>query len=172
MRRPNVDGLPDVPSMPDGYALRVGRADDAERLAALLRSSFLDPEWDADRATKVLLAAPDVRETFLIERDGRLVATASSQLLPDRWPGSGVVHFVGADPAEGGKGLGYAVTLAVLHDFASIGCKDVVLTTDDHRLPAIKTYLRLGFRPHDCHPTHAERWATVFESLGQSVAFA
>ena len=40
------------------------------------------------------------------------------------------------------------------------------LWTDDWRLPAIKTYLNLGFEPDIEHESHPERWRAVFEKLG------
>ena len=42
----------------------------------------------------------------------------------------------------------------------------VVLFTDDHRLAAIKTYLKLGFEPQMVHDSHPERWREVLAKLG------
>jgi hypothetical protein len=39
--------------------------------------------------------------------------------------------------------------------------------TDDHRLPALKVYLGLGFRPDLGHPSYAERWERLFAQLGE-----
>ena len=46
-----------------------------------------------------------------------------------------------------GKNLGYSLSLAALNYFRKKGIKEVFLYTDDFRLPAIKTYLKLGFKP-------------------------
>ena len=85
--------------------------------------------------------------------------------LPDAYPDSGYLHWVGASPDYAGKRLGYAVTLAVLEEFVRLGCKDAVLETDDARLPAIRTYLNLGFLPTHRHETHAERWSAIEQNL-------
>jgi mycothiol synthase len=69
------------------------------------------------------------------------------------------------DPAHQGQKLGYIVSLAVLNMFVERGCKDAVLETDDHRLPAIKTYRNLGFHPEHRHETHPERWARILADL-------
>jgi mycothiol synthase len=167
MRRPDLKDLPD-PMLPLGYKLRVADPQDSDNLAAVLSTSFEEP-WSPELAYQRFFEDPTVQRTFLIEHDGEAVATASSQLLPDRFPGSGVVHWVGASPAHAGKGLGVAVCLAVLHDHRDRGCMDSVLTTDDHRLAAIKSYLKLGFEPVMSHESHPERWEAVLRSLGQRI---
>ncbi len=43
------------------------------------------------------------------------------------------------------------------------------LCTDDWRLPAVKTYLNLGFEPEIIHESHPARWKAVFETLGVAV---
>jgi mycothiol synthase len=159
MRRPSLADLPPLAS-PHGYALRQARADDAEGLAALLVRAFNDP-WDAARATRDLLAAPDVLRTFLVLSGDAVVATASAQLVPKRWPGSGVLHWVATDPAHAGHRLGRLASLAALHALRDHGCGDARLLTDDHRLPAVRTYLGLGFEPEPVEADHAERWTAV-----------
>lgn len=101
----------------------------------------------------------------MIAYDGKPVATTSARLLPDRFPDSGYVHWVAADPAHQGHRLGYIVTLATLYEFARMGCKDAVLETDDDRLAAIKTYQNLGFKPEHRNALHIERWAKVAADL-------
>jgi len=49
---------------------------------------------------------------------------------------------------------------------AELGLTDVDLTTDDPRLPAIKTYLKLGFLAYETDPSHPARWDMVEEKLG------
>jgi mycothiol synthase len=58
----------------------------------------------------------------------------------------------------GGKGLGLQVSLAALHHMANSGKEASILETDDFRIPAIKTYLRLGYKPLLIHENQAERW--------------
>ncbi|HZP81973.1 MAG TPA: GNAT family N-acetyltransferase [Chthonomonadaceae bacterium] len=165
MRRPNLDGLPELPPMPPGYLLRPGCAVDAESLAALLAIAFATSAWTPEKALSELLANPDVKQTYLITCEGRVVATASALLLPETYPGTGIVHYVAADPEHKGRRLGYLVSLAVLHEFARLGCKDALLRTDDPRLPAIKTYLDLGFEPVFIDETHVARWQKVTAAL-------
>ncbi len=165
MRRPNLDALPEIPPLPPGYVLREYQPGDLEPLAALMRIAFEDPQWTPEKLREALIDAPDVKKTFVIVYEGVPVATASARLLPDRFPGSGYVHWVAADPAHKGQRLGYIVTLAVLHEFVRLGCRDAVLETDDNRLAAIKTYQNLGFVPENTHESHPERWAEIIARL-------
>ncbi len=171
MRRPNLDDLPAPPALPDGYVLRAYEPGDLEGLAALLRAAFNDTEWTAAKVHSDLLDPPDVTKTYVIAAGSQIAATASVRVLPEAYPGSGYVHWVAADPTLSGKQLGYAVTLATLYEFASMGLKDAVLETDDHRLPAIATYRKLGFVPEERHATHGERWVAVLANLMHAANF-
>lgn len=165
MRRADLDDLPALPPLPDGYRLRLAGDADADALAAVLWTAFDDDDWTVTRVHADLLHAPDVVSTFVIDFEGRPVATASTRLLPDAHPGSGYVHWVGALPAHAGRRLGFVVSLAVLHECARRGCRDAVLETDDFRLPAIKTYQNLGFRPEMRDEAHVALWQAVEEKL-------
>lgn len=171
MRRPDLNNLPPIPPMPSGYALRDYQEGDLEPLAALLKKAFPEMEWTPEKARESLIDDPTVKRTFVITQNGVPVATASARLAPDKFPGSGYVHWVAADPEHKGLGLGYIVSLAALHEFVRLGCKDVVLETDDHRLAAIKTYQKLGFAPEYAHESHTERWAVILSNLLASANF-
>ena len=168
MRRRDLEGLLEV-SLPRGLALRESVPEDAPALALLLRSSFEDDRWTEERVRSSLTEAPDVARTFVIADGTTLLATASARLLPEQYPGSGYVHWVAASPASRGQRLGYWVSLAVLHEFVRLGCRNAVLETDDFRLPAIKTYLNLGFGPVHRDETHPARWAVSLERLTSAV---
>ena len=168
MRRPDLAELPPLPlptDLPDGYALRLCEKGECASLAAVLDLAFPGDDWDVAKTNKNLLEAEDVRATFVIEHDGKIVATASVQMPPGAVSGTGTVHWVGADPSQKGKRLGHLVTLAVLHRFIEEGCADANLSTDDARLPAIKTYLNLGFVPDYRDETHPLRWSRIFQAL-------
>jgi mycothiol synthase len=75
------------------------------------------------------------------------------------------VHYVAAAPDHAGKKLGYLASLATLYEFVRLKCKMAVLDTDDYRLPAIKTYLNLGFMPYHRDDTHEARWTAVDAAL-------
>lgn len=170
MRRENLLELPE-PEVPAGYLVRRATAADAPAMAALMTAAFepdsgapMDPEAVFER----LLLAPIVRATYLVTDEAGLVrASASAAYLPDRFDDVGYVHWVAADPACAGSGLGRAASAAVLHEFATWGVVAAVLETDDHRLPAVASYLKLGFRPFWYRRDHPARWAAVLDAMAR-----
>jgi mycothiol synthase len=169
MRRPNLEGLPDLPPLPAGYTWRELCEEDLEPVAALMSTAFEDDSWTPERVHREFLASPEVKKTFVIGWNEAAVATASAQ-IPEAAPETGFLHWVAADPEHRGRRLGYRVSLAVLHELARRGCRDAALLTDDPRLPAIKTYQNLGFLPEHRNETHADRWKAVAARLsGESL---
>lgn len=165
MERVGFDGLPPL-ELPEGYTLRTALPGngDAEPWCRVIGESFEESLGPGDWRGRMVERddyAPD-RILFVCDPQGEPVATAAAYggLL------TGYVHYVGTAPAATGKRLGYWVSLAVLHLFAERGCERARLHTDDFRLPAIKTYWRLGFRPRITHDSHPHRWRKVAETLG------
>ena len=77
----------------------------------------------------------------------------------------GIVHMVGVHSNHTGHKLGRCVTLSVLLYLREHSFKCAKLGTDDFRLPAIKTYLNLGFLPVYVDVTQPERWREIFKKL-------
>lgn len=164
MKRPGL-ALGDYPDSPD---VRRAKGDDAEGLARVFKTAFPEMDWDAARARKELLDAADVRATFLVGDSGAVLGTASARYFEQRFPGVGYVHWVAVDPVARGRGVFDAVMAAVHRQFAADGRPVAVLETDDHRLPAIAAYLRLGYVPQYVEPDHEVRWSAVFTKLAES----
>ena len=168
MLRPHLRDLPPVPPLPGGYGLRLAAGEaDVEALATVLSAAFANP-WDAARVRCKLTEAPDVRAVYVVTWQDHPVATAASRSLPDTFPGSGYVHWVGTHPEHQGRGLAAALLARLLRDFAERGDRDAVLETDDFRLPALRAYLACGFLPvYDvAGEDHRARWSAVFQALG------
>lgn len=159
----HVGPPPPAEAPPEGTEFRLGTHDDAEGLAALLTQTF--GPWTPQGALDGLLAHAEVPETHLLLRGGRIVATASLQLPADFSEAEANVHYVGALPSESGRGLGRWVTASVVRAAHARGRTTVRLTTDDERLPAVATYLKLGFAPNEWHDSHVSRWETVRSRL-------
>ncbi|MDE2126286.1 MAG: GNAT family N-acetyltransferase [Armatimonadetes bacterium] len=149
------------PKLPTGYSMRTASDADANELARLMTGAFPEMEWHAERVTNDLLDDSGVRTTFVIECAGQLTATATERYIPAQFPDAGYLHWVAADPAHRGLGLGRAVTIAVLNAFRTAGSNAAVLETDDTRTAALRLYWSLGFRPVLRAPDNAERWARL-----------
>lgn len=106
---------------------------------------------------------------FIANADGERVATITTITHQD---GSGYVHMVKTKESERGKKLGHAMARYALAVFEKRGVDRVVLTTDDFRLPAIKTYLDAGFKPviyPDPESDMNARWDAVLQALNYGV---
>ena len=164
MRQPDLSGLPAAPALAPGYVLRPAVPADHEELADLLSEAFGDT-WDAERVAGEFSPGNGVEVSYVVAAPAGVVATAAARQLPDRFPDAGYVHYVGARFSERGKQLGEVVTRRVLAHFAAAGLHQAVLETDDFRLPAIWTYLRLGFVPEPRVPGDVVRWSRVLRNL-------
>lgn len=165
MIRNDLRDLPPI-ILPPGCCVRSFHEGDGLAWTRIIAASFeaRPGQYDFD---SVMRADPAFRpdRVFFIERDGVPVATASAWHKPGKWGESGVVHYVGVLPGHRGMKLGYWVTLRTMRRFVGEDRTQAILETDDFRLPAIKTYLNLGFVPLVRHPSHPDRWRTVFVAL-------
>lgn len=125
-----------------------------------------DAHWfeDSIRNYPDLDSARDL--SFVTDAGGARIATSAAVRHAD---GTGYIHMVGALPACRGKGIGHAMLAHALEELQARACPVVTLTTDDHRLAAIKTYLDAGFRPvlrYDPDSDMRARWDAVIAALG------
>ena len=165
MRRLNLEGLGEV-SLPDGYEIRTYREGDDAAWAEIVNRSLGDG-WNAERCRRDLTGCPQFRPDglFFATWEGKPIGTTCA------WTGSidetqvGQVHMVGIVPEHRGKRLGYALCLSVLRFFKENRFQHARLSTDDFRLPAIKTYLNLGFEPHYADDDHKSRWDAIHAKL-------
>jgi mycothiol synthase len=126
-------------------------------------------DWTEESTRQQFLGDPGVSADavfFLIKRD-EYVATGTDKRLFA--PNSGYLHMVAVAPLYRGRRLGRCISLAALRHMTIRGCPDVVLDTDDYRVPAIRTYLSLGFVPDIVESDHGERWRRILATVaGQS----
>jgi mycothiol synthase len=167
MIREQLETLPRL-QLPEGYTARSQRLGDEEAWERIIMASFggehhFDKEIAADEPYM-----PE-RVWFVCDSDDVPVATASAWYRKQWNEDTGYLHMVGLLPEQAGKKLGYYVSLAVLHRMVHEGRTRAVLNTDDFRLPAIKTYLNLGFLPKLAGPDHYDRWKALSVTLGRPI---
>jgi len=73
--------------------------------------------------------------------------------------------WVAADPAHRGKGLGQAAIAAATRVLLEHGAKCIYLLTDDWRVPAIKSYIKVGYVSVYHNPEMRRRWQELFLKL-------
>lgn len=163
MFRPTLHDLPPLELPPDA-AIRHMRIDEAAVWERIMGAAFPEMTMSFDEKMRKDPACTPERVLFL-EHKGKPVATASAWKREEFGPDCGYLHWVGALPSCAGSGFGYAVSLAALMRMRDEGCVSAVLHTNDPRLPAIKTYLRLGFHVCVDHPTLPARWSAILKKL-------
>ncbi|HOX38939.1 MAG TPA: GNAT family N-acetyltransferase [Candidatus Brocadiia bacterium] len=149
--------------LPPGYMLRAYRPGDEQGMIRALHVAGFT-EWDRAKIDD-FLTKPERREgTHVVEHIGQIVAvTFASQENAEKRVGC--LDFVASDISHKGRGLGCAVCAGVARYLFGRGYVKVVLATDDWRLPAITTYLKIGFRPVLHREDMSARWAAVLDRL-------
>jgi len=152
--------------LPAGYTLRTFRRKDRGKYIQLMRKAGFTG-WN--QVETVLQKALPEGIFFVEDSQGNLVATACCLHNPTRFhPSGGELGWVAVDPDHRGKGLGLVVCQEAVRRFLGAGYRRIYLLTDDWRLPAIKTYWKLGFIPFLYNSEMKERWQKVIKKLGLS----
>ena len=101
---------------------------------------------------------------FFLTVDGAPAATIT--VICDYERKDGYIHMVTCKPEFRGRGLGNLLNDVALWCLKTEGMQTAYLTTDDWRIPAIKTYLKASFEPDlvSC-PDFKERWEKIFEII-------
>ncbi len=157
----DLSALPEL-ILPEGVTLHSEREDSPEAWSRIIDESF-GCSFDYQKTIRESLGYRPEGVLFL-SLDGRDVATTTAVEHRD-FPGYGWIHMVGIHSEARGRGLARPMVLAAMWELKRRGFTKVGLTTDDFRIPAIRTYLGLGFKPHMYHSSHPERWRAVFEQI-------
>ena len=166
MVRPNFDNLPEL-ELPTGYGMRSYLEGDEEHWARIISDSFGGAKRTA-QDTRDQITGRDVFRPdgfYLATYRGIPVGTACAWLDSIDETDVGNVHMVGVVAEHTGHKLGKWVSLAVLRYLRDNGFKCAKLDTDDFRIPAVKTYLNLGFIPVYVDDRQPERWQNLFQKL-------
>jgi mycothiol synthase len=167
MKRSSLSNLGKV-VLPLGYSLRHYKDSNDDLYWEQIISESFSQEYANgyfERSLKTHKSFKPERVLFICHNNGQPVATASAWFNPKYGTSTGQVHYVGVMPSHQGCRLGYYISLAVLHRLALEGFKYTVLETDDFRVAAIKTYLKLGFEPFLVHENQRERWKCLFREM-------
>lgn len=166
MRRERLDDLPPV-QLAEGYTWRPMCVGEEWAYIQVMNRSNFNGECDAAWFGRAFADDPAYDPSYLqiIWHGETPVAAAGAwhkEVEGEAW---GLIHWVGVDSSERGSGLGKAVTLAALHRLRERGFARAFLNTADWRLPAVATYLRLGFEPWPHEAAPQSLWDQVLADL-------
>ncbi|MBV7337138.1 GNAT family N-acetyltransferase [Chloroflexi bacterium TSY] len=152
--------------LPEGYSIRTFRPVDKEQFYTLMR--LVGFPIDNDEQFKLAYSKLIPNRWFMILDDllNTIVATAMClHNYKDLAPPWGTVGWLACDPEHQGKGLGYSISAAVTGRFIESGYTNIELYTEYYRLPALKTYLKLGYTPHLYSDEVSEIWTDVCKQV-------
>ena len=153
--------------VPIGYTLRTYRPGDEASFYRLMDlAGFKD--WDDEVLRPWFSMILPGGWYFIVDRASHeLVATAMAHHRPDaHQPFAGSLGWLAGHPDHAGKGLGMAVSAAVVRRLLQAGYENIYLFTEDWRLAALHIYLTLGWVPLLYMPDMEGRWRTVCDKIG------
>ena len=141
------DSIP-KPKLPIGYLLRTYLPGDEPRFFEVMSLAGW-PGWNVETLQPWLAKViPEGWFMVIHEPSDQIVCTAMAlHNYKSIYPFWGELGWLAGDPEHSGKGLGLSAAAAVVKRLISGGYRSIQLFTEDYRLPAIRTYLRLGFVP-------------------------
>ncbi len=163
------DELPPL-IVPEGYSLRTYEGPDDDDAWVHIMNNSLGNRHTVESFRAGILNCPQFTADILFFAcfNGSPVGSACAWRRTVTEHRAGYVHMVGLVPEHRSKGIGRLLVLRTLHSFRQRRFEAAELNTDDFRLPAIRTYLGLGFLPVMTDSDHPERWAAVFKNLTSS----
>ena len=131
----------------------------------IVQYGLSDGRKDADFYGSLMLDWPDYSEdkNFFIVSDGEPAATLTVVCHPENM--EGYIHMVACKEKFRGRGFGTLLNNLALKVLKDEGMETAYLTTDDWRIPAIKSYLSAGFVPVIPDGDMDARWKAVFEKI-------
>lgn len=95
---------------------------------------------------------------------GEEVATVT--VICDDKSKEGYIHMVAAKDSARGKGIGNLMSVFAVGELKRRKMETAYLTTDDFRIPAIKSYIKGGFYADLSTEDFRDRWDKIFKIIG------
>ena len=136
------------PRVPNGYFVRTYCRGDERCFLALMAKMDFD-SWADEKLEYNMSRALPAGWFFAVDANSsEPVATAIClHNYYSKFPFTGDLGWLACHPDHRGKGLGYTLAACVTNRFHEAGYSRIQLRTEYYRLPAIKTYLKLGYVP-------------------------
>lgn len=101
---------------------------------------------------------------FLLEEEK---AVATITVVCDYDKKEGYIHMVACKESARGKGYGTFISKWALNVLKNENMETAYLTTDDWRIPAIKSYFGIGFEADLSTEDFVERWDKINKQIGK-----
>ena len=162
MRWNNSGPLPDMPDF-GAFTVRSfdGSDSDIEKWLDIVQYGLTEKRETAAFFEACMLSHKNLEydKIFMAEYKGDAAATLT--VICDHIKKEGYIHMVACKPQYRGRGLGRALCVLSVRTLILAGMETAYLTTDDFRIPAIKSYLRAGFYPDVSTEDFALRWKKI-----------
>ena len=162
MFRPADAEIPIIP-VPDGFTIREMRPGEEPCWCFCCQGEFGVEDEAVETFNRKMLEPSYVRENvFFTCRDDKPVGTATARSCD----GEAYLHYIAVNPCARGHKLAKALISTVLQRHAEQGRFGCFLTTDDFRVPAVYTYLTIGYIPVLWTDDARERWEKMLALYG------
>ncbi|MBQ9545367.1 MAG: GNAT family N-acetyltransferase [Clostridia bacterium] len=167
-----ADLTPVVPDAPDWgeFVCRNfnGTDEDIDKWLGIVRFGLTSKLEDKAYFEKCMYAYGELEfdKFFIVEKNGDPAATLAVICNYEKL--EGYIHMVACKPDFRGQGVGTRLNVEAVRTLFRAGMKTARLTTDDFRIPAIKSYLRAGFFPDIVNEVHRARWDAVMEKINKA----
>ena len=158
---------PDAPDWGDTVCRRFdGSEKDVDAWLDIVADGLTDGKQDAAFFQQCMYSHGKLEydKFFMVECGGEPAATLA--VICDYEKREGYIHMVACKSRFRGRGIGTRLCTEAVRALIFAGMETAYLTTDDFRIPAIKSYLRAGFYPDIINGEHERRWADVMDIIG------
>ena len=155
--------------LPEGYSFSNYACEaDKEAWTACCRNGLVSDDESAEQAFYGAIGSRDdicpEKDVFFLDYKGEHVGTVTAFVREE--DGAGDVHMVGIRTDFRGKGLGKYLNQKAIAALAARNVPYALLTTDEWRKAAVKSYLSAGFLPVEYAHGMQDRWEAVLEEYG------
>ena len=164
---PDKLGVALEPNTAPGYVIRTYRPGDEANFLSLMGRMDFDP-WDDEKLRYNMARIIPDGWFFAVQRASESIVGTAMCLhnYSGSTPFTGDVGWLACDPCHRGQRLGYSLTAYVTARFLRAGYTRIQLHTEYYRLPAVKTYLNLGYLPVIHSQEMVSLWQEICEQIG------
>ena len=166
LKRDSLENIPEYP-LPEGYAIRKYQGEEDRKIWLDIINSSYNQEYTEEYFDEQL--PPDVfspERLIFVTYKGKPVGTIAAWWRPAYGEKIGYPHMMGVVPEHRGKKLGHILLAEALKTLKELGYEAAANHTDSFRIPAIRSHLKLGYKPLLETPEQAELWKEIGAKLG------